>query len=65
MVFATVLAVALEATELAMRPTEIRVVKVTAPKTNQEVPMTYMFPPWSYPAGRYYYDWYGQIPFPR
>lgn len=20
--------------------------------------MTYMFPPWSYPAGRYYYDWY-------
>ncbi len=21
--------------------------------------MTYMFPPWSYPAGRYYYDWYG------
>jgi hypothetical protein len=21
--------------------------------------MTYMVPPWAYPAGRYYYDWYG------
>ena len=26
--------------------------------------MTYMFPPWAYPADRYYYDWYGPDSFP-
>ncbi|HYH49604.1 MAG TPA: BON domain-containing protein [Acidimicrobiia bacterium] len=26
--------------------------------------MSYIFPPWAYPAGRYYYDWYGDESLP-
>ncbi len=29
--------------------------------------MAYMYPAWAYPAGRYYYDWYGRdsVPPPK